>query len=352
MDTVARIGGDEFVVLAPEVGSQLSALDLSTRLITALTRRADPVHDEERVAASLGIAISVAGRGTSERLLAEADTAMYRAKSLGGARAAVFDEALGRQLRERSQAQRTLQSALDDHRVGAYYQPVVDLSDGTIASFEALARIVESDGSIRGPAGFIPVAEDSGLVVLLGEQMLQAACEEARRWEPALGVAVNVSTRQFDAGDLTALVQATLAQTHLDPSSLHLEITETAIIDLDLDFLSQLQAIGDLGVEIGLDDFGTGYASLTHLRRLPLTFVKIDRSFVQGLGTDPEDERIVSAVVDLAANLGLRSIAEGVETQGQLERLREFGCDQAQGYLFARPLPATDIPALLRHLAW
>ena len=140
--------------------------------------------------------------------------------------------------------------------------------------------------------------------------------------------------------------------TGLDPSSLHLELTETAIIDLHPDILRQLGRIRDLGVQIGLDDFGTGYASLTHLRRLPLTFVKIDQSFVQGLGTDREDERIVSAVVDLAANLGLRSIAEGVETEDQLDRLRELGCDQAQGYLFARPMPPREIPAALAHCAW
>ncbi len=147
-------------------------------------------------------------------------------------------------------------------------------------------------------------------------------------------------------------MSATLAQTGLDPACLHLELTETAIIDLRPDILQQLGSIRDLGVQIGLDDFGTGYASLTHLRRLPVTFVKIDQTFVQGLGVDDEDERIVAAVVDLAANLGLRSIAEGVETDDQLDRLRELGCDQAQGYLFARPLPPSDVAAAIAHAAW
>ncbi len=165
-------------------------------------------------------------------------------------------------------------------------------------------------------------------------------------------VAVNLSARQFEPGDLPAVVSATLAQTGLDPACLHLELTETAIIDLRPDILQQLGSIRDLGVQIGLDDFGTGYASLTHLRRLPVTFVKIDQTFVQGLGVDDEDERIVAAVVDLAANLGLRSIAEGVETDDQLDRLRELGCDQAQGYLFARPLPPSDVTAAIAHAAW
>jgi EAL domain-containing protein (putative c-di-GMP-specific phosphodiesterase class I) len=167
-----------------------------------------------------------------------------------------------------------------------------------------------------------------------------------------LTVAVNLSACQFETGDLPTLVRGVLEDTGFDPAKLHLELIETAIIDLRPDILLQLGRLRDLGVEIGLDDFGTGYASLTHLRRLPLTFVKIDRSFVSGIETDHEDDRIVSAVVDLAANLGLRSIAEGIETQIQLDRLRELGCDQAQGYLFARPLPPADVPQAIQHSAW
>jgi diguanylate cyclase (GGDEF)-like protein/PAS domain S-box-containing protein len=358
MDTVARIGGDEFVILAPDVGSQLHAVDLSARLITELRRRPERIEDGERVAASVGISVSVDGRGTAETLLDEADMAMYQAKSLGGARAAVFDTALGRQVRQRSIARGVLQSALDDHRIVVHYQPVVDLYTGSVAGFEALARIAEHDGSITPPAAFIPAAEDSGLVVPLGQQVLEIACQEACRWQTAelaerrLTVAVNLASRQFEIGDLAALVREGLEQTGLDPSCLHLELTETTIIDLHPDFLQQLGRIRSLGVQVGLDDFGIGYASLTHLRRLPLTFVKIDQSLVQGLGTNHEDEPIVSAVVDLAASLGLRSIAEGVETKDQLHRLRELGCDQAQGYLFARPLPPNDVPTALEHCAW
>jgi diguanylate cyclase (GGDEF)-like protein len=358
MDTVARIGGDEFAVLAPDVDSHLHAVDLGSRLVAELWRRPERAEGGERVAASVGISISDDGRGTAEVLLKEADTAMYQAKSLGGGRAAVFDAALGHQVKQRAIAQKMLQSALDDGRVIIYYQPVIDLSTGSVAGFEALARIAEPDGSIQPPAVFIPVAEDCGLVVPLGTQVLAMACQEASGWHPAgvdgreLTVAVNLSSRQFEAGDLATLVRGRLEQTGLDPGCLHLELTETAIMDLHPDLLEQLGRIRDLGVQIGLDDFGTGYASLTHLRRLPLTFVKIDQSFVQGLGTDAEDERIVSAVVDLAANLRLRSIAEGVETQAQLDRLRDLGCDQAQGYLFARPLPPNDVPMALQHSAW
>ena len=355
-DTVARIGGDEFVVLTAEVGSQLHAVDMGSRLLSELTRRPAAAADEERIGASIGISVSAGGRGTAESLLNEADTAMYEAKSLGGQRVSVFDAALGRQVRRRSIARQALQSALDDHRVTAYFQPIIDLASGSAAGFEALARIVECDGSITPPAAFIPAAEESGLVVPLGAQVLQIALTEASGWSPAgtvspLNIAVNLSSRQFEGGDLAAEVENLLDMTGMPADGLHLELTETAVMDLHVDFLDQLGSITALGVQIGLDDFGTGYASLTHLRRLPLRFVKIDQSFVQGLGTENEDERIVGAVIDLAANLGLRSIAEGVETADQLHQLRELGCDQAQGYLFARPLPPADVEAAIQRLA-
>jgi EAL domain-containing protein (putative c-di-GMP-specific phosphodiesterase class I) len=258
---------------------------------------------------------------------------------------------------QRSSAQNALQSALDEHRTIVHYQPVIDLEEGGVTGFEALARIAQRDGSVLPPNAFIPIAEDSGLIVPLGVQVLTTACREARNWQSIapcdsrpITVAVNVSARQFESGDLTVIVRNCLEEAGLGGSCLHLELTETKIIDVHADILRQLADIKDLGVEIGLDDFGTGYASLTHLRRLPLSFVKIDQSFVQGLNTDREDEDVVSAVIGLAAHLGLRSIAEGVETDHQLDRLREFGCDQAQGYLFARPLAATAIPSAIERL--
>jgi diguanylate cyclase (GGDEF)-like protein/PAS domain S-box-containing protein len=357
-DTVARIGGDEFVVLAPDVDSDLHAVDIGNRILAELSRRPDSEEDSERVAASVGIAVSLGGRGTAEILLDEADTAMYQAKALGRGRAEVFDASLRHQIEQRAAAQGMLQSALDDHRVVAYYQPIVDLSTGSVAGFEALVRLVERDGTVLPPAAFMKVAEDTGLVVPLGGHVLRIASQEARCWPRSgvkgqpLTVAVNLSPRQFESGDLPGLVRDVLEQTGIESGQLHLELLETAIIDLHPDLLQQLGRIRDLGVEIGLDDFGTGYASLTHLRRLPMTFVKIDQSFVQGLETDREDDRIVAAVVDLAANLGLRSIAEGIETKPQLDRLRELGCDQGQGYLFARPLPSKDVPKAIQHAAW
>jgi diguanylate cyclase (GGDEF)-like protein/PAS domain S-box-containing protein len=345
MDTVARIGGDEFVVLAPDIGNHLHAVDAGTRLVQELLRRC--ADRSESVSASVGIAVSEGGRGSAEVLLHEADTAMYQAKEAGGGRSALFDDRLAEEVRNRATARSALQDALDEGRVAPYYQPIVDLATGRPSGFEALARLVERDGTVLPPAWFIPVAEESGLVLPLGAQILERACQQAALWPTGggapLAVAVNVSSRQLEPGTLTAVVRDTLARTGLAPPRLHLELTETAIMDLHPEILRQLSRIRDLGVQIGLDDFGTGYASLTHLRRLPLDFVKVDRSFVQGLGQDAGDERIVSAVVDLARNLGLRSVGEGVETREQLDRLRELGCDEGQGYLFARPAPPEQL---------
>jgi diguanylate cyclase (GGDEF)-like protein len=354
MDTVARIGGDEFVVLAPDIRSNLDAVDTGIRLVQELLRRG--ADQSESVSASIGISVSEGGRGSAEILLHEADTAMYQAKDAGGGRSALFDGKLAEQVRARTAAQATLKDALDEGRVVPYYQPIVDLTTGRIDGFEALARLVQPDGSLLAPSAFITVAEESGLVLPLGAQMLERACTEACRWpspddRTTPAVAVNVSSKQLEPGDLAAIVGDVLGRTGLAPGRLHLELTETAIMDLHPEILRQLSRIRELGVQIGLDDFGTGYASLTHLRRLPLDFVKVDRSFVQGLGHDAGDERIVSAVIDLARNLGLRSVGEGVETHEQLLRLRELGCDQGQGYLFARPAPpnrrslsACDLP--------
>jgi diguanylate cyclase (GGDEF)-like protein len=348
MDTVARIGGDEFVVLAPGVDTEVHAVEIGNHLLAALGQPGGTSDGGFGIAASIGVSVSAGGRGTSETLIQEADNAMYQAKFLGKGRVELFDDTLRLQMEERISAQRSLQSALDENRIIAYYQPIIDLSNGSVAGFEALARLVDRDGSILAPATFMPIAEDSGLVVPLGSQVLGMACGTAGRWGSVgrsvdpLSVAVNISGRQFESGELPSIVQAALRQTGLAPEQLHLELIETAIIDLHPDILNQLRVIRDFGVEIGLDDFGTGYASLTHLRQLPLTFVKIDRSFVEGLETDREAVGIVSAVIDLAANLGLRSIAEGIETPHQLHRLQELGCDQAQGYLFARPMAPDD----------
>jgi diguanylate cyclase (GGDEF)-like protein len=347
MDSVARMGGDEFALVAVDVDNHQHAIDIGNRVVSELSTLHRQSHGE-LFSASVGISISDSGRGTAETLLHEADTAMYKAKANGGGRSEVFDGALGLEAQQQASAKAELQSALDEGRTVAYYQPIINLATGHVTGFEALVRIAARDGSLVTPMAFIPAAEESGLVVPLGATVLALACNEIGRprprWTPPRpwNVSVNVSARQFEPGDLPAIVRRSLEAAELDAERLHLELTETAIMSLGPGILRQLAEIRDLGVEVGLDDFGTGYASLTHLRQLPLSFVKIDQSFVQGIATDAEDEGIVSGVIGLAARLGLRSIAEGVETPEQLERLREFGCEEAQGYLLARPQPSIE----------
>jgi diguanylate cyclase (GGDEF)-like protein len=346
MDTVARIGGDEFVVLTPDLTDQMEAAHIADRLAAGLGSQTFGAGDS--VTASIGISVSGAGQATAESMLKEADAAMYHAKSLGRNRAELYDAELSRRVIKRAATEEYLRQAIDEHRVVPYYQPIVDLRTGHVAGYEALARIIRTGANILSPDEFISVAEECGLVVPLGAQMLAAACRDAQRWgaealvPSAPTVSVNLSPRQLQGTKLAAQISVVLAESALAPTFLHLEITESALMELRPEVVRQLNRVRDLGVEIGLDDFGTGYASLTHLRRLPVTFVKVDRSFISRLGEDVQDEQIVAAVIELAANLGLRSIAEGLETPQQLDRLRELGCDHAQGYLFARPAPTTE----------
>jgi diguanylate cyclase (GGDEF)-like protein len=354
IDTVARVGGDEFVVLAPQVDSHLHAVDIGTRLVTEVSRRRlDGIDAGDRISVSVGLAVSVGGRGSAAILLKEADTAMYRAKSLGGGRVEVFDAALAREVQERSRALWRIQSALDEHRVVIHHQPIIDISSRSIVGFEALARIAEPNGTVLSAADFIPFAEDSPLIFPLGARVIESACQEVTSWlstklpQHRLSVTVNLSFRQFAPGDLLTIVQRALGESGLPASCLHLELTEAGIVDLRHDTLNQLEDIRDFGVQIGVDKFGTGSASLIHLRRLPLSFIKIDRSLIRLLGTSQKDDSVVATIVDLAASLGLRSIAGGVETEPQLKVLQKLGCDRAQGFLFGRPQSRTAVGTAL-----
>ncbi len=351
MDTVGRVGGDEFLVLAPQLESPIHAVDMSARLASELARRPRCGDEGEGVAASIGLSVSMDGRGTAEVLLHEAGVAVQRARALGGARAEVYDDSLWLRVQQRWIARQVLQEALDDHRVVVHYQPIVDVGTGALSGYEALSRIADTDGSILPPARFLPPAEDSELVVSLERQVLALGCADAGAWQRDRSgqagptVAVNLTARQFRTGDLPAFVRETLQRTRLEPRRLHLELHEAALADAPPEMVAQLEQLRSLGVQIGLDDFGTGYVSLVHLRRLPLSYVKIDRKLVRSTSNTPGGEQVLAAVIGLAADLGLRSIAEGVEKPAQLDRLRELGCDEAQGDLFARPVAVADLPS-------
>jgi len=349
-DTVGRLAGDEFIVICEDLGDVQEALAIAGRLIEALERPI-PTHPrgtrprEVIVGASIGIAIArAAAVVTADELLRDADLAMYRAKRLGGGRAELFDDTLRVAIERRVEVEEDLRRAIPGGQLRLHYQPIVDAAAGAVVGFEALVRWLHPRRGLLQPGEFVPVAEESGLVIPLGRWVLAEACRQAAAWRAASGgragpyVAVNLSAAQLADPLLLATVAGTLHDAGLDPGTLWLELTETAVMadaTAAREVLTQLRA---LGVHLAIDDFGTGYSSLAHLRRFPVDALKIDRSFIAGLGGDPEDEAIVALVVSLARALGLSVVAEGVETPQQRERVRALGCDTIQGYCIGRPM--------------
>ncbi|MCW2622063.1 MAG: hypothetical protein JWL64_1665 [Frankiales bacterium] len=345
-DTVARFGGDEFVVLC-ETGGLRTAHHLADRMHESLGHPFHTGGPARFLAASIGIAIAQAD-STAQDLLRDADAAMYRAKDLGRGRTAVFDAAIRARASARLEATTALRRALTEGELRLHYQPVVDLSDERLLGFEALVRWQHPEHGLLGPGAFIPDAEETGLIVPLGEWVLRTALEQSTRWAATGAVptpplmAVNVSARQLEEPHLAGMIAAALEASAFPPSALTLEITESVVMQDVLRNVQHLRALRDIGVHLSIDDFGTGYSSLVYLKRLPVTTLKIDREFVDGLGQDPHDSAIVAAVIALARALELRVVAEGVETPRQLAELRRLGCDAAQGFLFSRPLPADE----------
>ncbi|MEZ5143581.1 MAG: PAS domain S-box protein [Acidimicrobiales bacterium] len=352
-DTVARIGGDEFVVLCDQVADEHHAVAIAQRINATLSAKPIVLDGTElEVSSSIGIALAGGDVAHPEALLRDADAAMYRAKDLGRDRLEVFDESMRRRTAERLVLADELAIGIERGHITVHYQPAIDLTSGQVTSVEALARWAHPVRGVLPPAEFIDLAEETGLVVGLGLSVLGLACEEATRWEHELGagaptVHVNLSARQLAASNLPLIVQTVLERTGLAAHRLCLEITESALMEDAAETIDTLWALKALGVALAIDDFGTGYSSLSYLRRFPVDVLKVDRSFVDGLGPDPEDSAIVAAIIGLAQTLDLEAIAEGVETEQQLERLRLLGCTAAQGFHFARPVPADDLARLL-----
>ena len=337
-DTVARFAGDEFLVLTVGTSGGLPVA-LADRLLGALhdpPLRAGAVT----VTASMGLAVSYEGVAP-EQLLREADAAMYHAKRAGGARWELFGSRLRNELRYRRTAEQRLRKALAGDGVRVLYQPIVDLADGQPVGAEALVRLQRSHGGLLSPATFIATAEECGLILPLGQRVLERACEQPLRWEHKSGhpwyVSVNVSPRQLAEADLVAEVTAALAAASLPGDQLRLEITELALLNVGPRVINILNELRAMGIRIGVDDFGTGYASMAYVRHLPLDFIKIDQSFVSGMHDDVHDLAMVEATLALSHRLGLESVAEGIETEAQWHQLRDLGCDQGQGFLFAKP---------------
>jgi diguanylate cyclase (GGDEF)-like protein len=352
-DTVARLGGDEFAVLS-EVTSESAALAIADRISAELSRPFVVESAELVTGASNGIVTTDSSDLPPEILIGKADTAMYRAKSGKGSRTVLFDEAMGREDAARLAIENALRGALGGQELRAHYQPIVSLVEGETVGAEALLRWRHPQRGLLPPADFIPVAEQSGLIVPIGAWVLTEACREAARWSDhhldgrRPSVSVNLSPRQLAQTDLVEMVAGVLSETGLDPTRLGLEITESALMEDADSPLHKLTELKRLGVRLLLDDFGTGYSSLSYLRNFPFDVVKIDRSFVATLSETEDDGAILKAVVQMATALEMSVIAEGVETQDQLDRLMTLGYDLVQGYYLGRPMPAEDLDGPFR----
>lgn len=352
-DTAARLGGDEFIVLLDEVATSSEATDVADRIAALLCTPFSVGDREVIVTASIGVALSTPHHDRTESVLRNADLALYRAKAEGKARCTLFEASMERDALERLELETDLRQALGRDEFTLVYQPIVSLADGRILELEALVRWQHLTRGQISPVQFIPIAEEIGVIEPLGLWVLEEACRQAVLWQnavptdPPLVMSVNLSGRQFQDPKLVDKIAAVLRETGLAPCGLKLEITESVLMFDPEGTAATMHALTGLGVRFAIDDFGTGYSSLSYLRRFPVDTLKIDRSFVEGLGTDVQAHAIVRSIVALAKALSLSVTGEGVETDNQQAQLKELECDRGQGYLFARPLLAADVAGLL-----
>lgn len=349
-DTVARLGGDEFAIALVDIARTSDVPKLAQKIIHTLSKPYALEGREFFTTASIGISICPDDAQDPESLVKNADIAMYRAKKHGRNNYQHYSPDMNAQAFERLAIETSLRHALERDEFFLEYQPQIDIETSRIIGYEALVRWRHPDLGMMSPGTFIPLAEESGLIVPIGEWVLRTACAQNKAWQadglPPIRVAVNVSPRQMRHDDLLQVVERALTETGLDPTYLELELTESIMQDSDeaIQLLSQLQS---MGVQIAIDDFGTGYSSLNHLKRYPINKLKVDQSFVRDIGHDPHDRAIVKAIIALAQSLNMRAVAEGVETEVQMAYLRSLKCDEAQGYLLGRPMSAQAASKLL-----
>ena len=355
-DTLARIGGDEFVLVVQNIHSAENAAQVVHKIMTDLAGVFQVGEQEIFTGASIGISLFPHDGDDPESLIRNAETAMYRAKDRGRNNYQLFAAEMNEQITRRLFLENNLRKAVQEEQFQLYYQPKVDLKRREITGMEALVRWLQPDGTIVPPDAFIPVAEETGMIIPLGYWILRAACRQIRKWREAgygtLQVSVNLSAQQFKQVDLAERILSILAETGVPPEALEIEVTESMLMANMEEAILTLAQLTRQGIRVALDDFGTGYSSLYYLKRLPIATVKIDRSFVADLTTDPDDNAIVSAILSMAAGLKLRVVAEGVEMRDQLDFLRQHGCDEIQGYFFSRPLPAKEAGRWLEEGLW
>jgi diguanylate cyclase (GGDEF)-like protein len=346
-DTVARLGGDEFAIVQMDA-KPTDATELASKIIDSIAEPFDLMGNQVVIGASIGIAVAPTDGREPDQLLRNSDMALYRAKANGRGTYHFFQPEMDAQMQARHTLETDLRKAMLAGEFEVHYQPILNVGDGRIAGFEALVRWNHPQRGLISPAEFIPIAEEIGLIVPLGEWVLRQACRDAANWPADLTIAVNLSAVQFRSQTLALSVISALNESRLSARRLELEITETVLLQQDRAVLDTLHQIRSLGVRISMDDFGTGYSSLSYLRSFPFDKIKIDRSFTQELGKGEDCTAIIRAVTRLGGNLGMTTIAEGVETEEQLEILRAEGCTQVQGHLFSPPKPAAEIKTLLR----
>ena len=355
-DTASRFGGDELVILHPRTTAG-SEETLAARILAAT---AEPIVISRRevvVTASIGVAVCAPGEKSAEQLLREADTALYAAKGRGRARLQQFNDELYAQAERRMQIESDLRLALRASQLFVAYQPQVSLKSGRVVGLEALVRWRHPSRGIVPPDDFIPVAEECGLIVAVGRQVLRESCRQLAEWARLapgrrLAMSVNVSPREVEAPGFIDELARILADTAVDPAALCLEITEKAVTGATADTVRVLEQVRKMGVYVAIDDFGTQHSSLTRLRDLPAEVLKIDRDFIDGFGAEPGDTAIVSSILSLAFAMGKHPIAEGVERREQAAALLRMGCAVAQGYLFSRPLTAEQVAPMLDRILW
>lgn len=341
-DLVGRIGGDEFAIICPGIATPQAATNFAERIIKGLSASFIVDGTRMNVGTSIGIALAPSNGREPQTLLRNADDALYRAKRGGRGSYCFFQESDNEKVSIRRNLERELRSSLGTNSIYLDFQPFLNLSSGELTGFEALVRWKHPDLGLVGPNVFIPIAEEAGLMTELGEQILVNACREAATWPEHLRLAVNFSVLQFRSESITQTILDNLRQSGLAPARLEIEITESVFLAKAERAVHVLEDLSALGVRISLDDFGTGFSSLTSLRKLPLGRVKVDRSFVMDVAQDKECAVIVKAIIDLARAMDIRVTAEGIETPEQLAFLREIGCEEVQGYLISKPIPAGD----------
>jgi diguanylate cyclase (GGDEF)-like protein/PAS domain S-box-containing protein len=350
-DTVARLGGDEFTILLEDPTQPDDAVAVADRIMESLRKPFALGAQEVYVTASIGIATCVTGYTRPQDVLRDADTAMYRAKATGKSRHQLFDTAMHARAIKLLQVENDLRRAIDRNEFELHYQPILHMASGVIRGFEALVRWRHPERGLISPADFIPIAEETGLIIPIGRWVLQEGCRQAAAWhamfpDNLLDININLSGKQFSQGDLVEQVVGVLRQSKLPARNLILEITESVVMENPESTILMLQRLKALGIQLHIDDFGTGYSSLAYLQRFPVDTMKIDRSFISRMAEDPENAEIVRTIVTLAHNLNMKVTAEGIETAEQLAQLQGLKCENAQGYFLSRPLDgaaATEI---------